>query len=73
MPEMDRRSALVSGLAAVALASDARAQSTSGSSAEQRLRELGIELPKVRAPVANYVPAARMGNYLFSWDRAGQS
>ena len=65
MPEMDRRSALVSGLAAVALASDARAQSTSGSSAEQRLRELGIELPKVRAPVANYVPAARMGNLIF--------
>ncbi len=34
-------------------------------SAESRLRELGIELPKVAAPVANYVPSARIGNLVF--------
>jgi len=33
--------------------------------AEQRLRERGIELPKVMAPVANYVPAVRTGDLVF--------
>lgn len=32
---------------------------------EQRLSELGIELPEVSAPVANYVNAVRTGNLLF--------
>ena len=32
---------------------------------EQKLTELGIELPEVSAPVANYVNAVRSGNLLF--------
>jgi enamine deaminase RidA (YjgF/YER057c/UK114 family) len=35
------------------------------SSAEARLRELKIELPKPSAPVATYVPAVQVGNLLF--------
>jgi enamine deaminase RidA (YjgF/YER057c/UK114 family) len=34
-------------------------------SAEQRLKELGIDLGDVSAPVANYVNAVRTGNLLF--------
>ena len=34
-------------------------------SIDQRLKDLGIELPPVTAPVANYVNAARTGNLLF--------
>ena len=34
-------------------------------SAEQRLRELKIDLGQVSAPVANYVNAVRTGNLLF--------
>ena len=34
-------------------------------SAEKRLKQLGIELGKVSAPVANYVNAVRTGNLLF--------
>ena len=34
-------------------------------SAEQRLKELKIDLGKVSAPVANYVNAVRTGNLLF--------
>ncbi len=34
-------------------------------SAERRLKELGIELGAVSAPVANYVNAVRTGNLLF--------
>lgn len=33
--------------------------------AEDRLQELGLELPQVSTPVANYVPAVRTGNLLF--------
>ena len=33
-------------------------------SVEQRLKELGIELPTAAAPVANYVTAARSGSLL---------
>lgn len=32
---------------------------------EQRLAELGIELPVVAAPVANYVPATRSGRTVY--------
>lgn len=32
---------------------------------EQRLKELGISLPSVTAPAANYVNAVRTGNLLF--------
>ena len=68
MPEMDRRSALVSGLAAastLAVAPGTLAQAVGADSPEQRLRERGIELPKAASPVANYVPFARMGNLIF--------
>ena len=34
-------------------------------SAEKRLRALGIDLPKVSSPVANYVNAVQAGNLLF--------
>jgi enamine deaminase RidA (YjgF/YER057c/UK114 family) len=34
-------------------------------SAERRLRQLGIELPEVSPPVANYVNAVRSGKLLF--------
>jgi enamine deaminase RidA (YjgF/YER057c/UK114 family) len=34
-------------------------------SAEKRLKSLGIELPKVSSPVANYVNAVQAGNLLF--------
>lgn len=32
---------------------------------EQRLKELGITLPKAPKPVANYLPAVKSGNLLF--------
>lgn len=32
---------------------------------EQKLRELGIELPEVSAPAANYIPASRTGSLLY--------
>ena len=32
---------------------------------EQRLKELGVELPTAPKPVANYVPAVRAGRLLF--------
>lgn len=69
MQHPSRRSLLVAGLAApVALVwpGDALAQPLSRDSAEQRLRERGIELPKV-PPVAgvNNVPFVRTGNLVF--------
>lgn len=36
------------------------------SSPEDRLRELGLSLPGVAAPVAAYVPAVRSGNHVFT-------
>lgn len=33
--------------------------------AEQKLKELGIELPAVSKPIANYVSAVRTGNLIF--------
>ena len=33
--------------------------------AEERLQALGLALPEVSAPVANYIPAVRTGNLLF--------
>jgi enamine deaminase RidA (YjgF/YER057c/UK114 family) len=35
-------------------------------SIEQRVRELGLELPEVPAPAANYVNAVRTGNLIFT-------
>ncbi|WP_316013731.1 RidA family protein [Roseobacter sp. HKCCA0434] len=34
-------------------------------SVEDRLKELGIELPEAAAPAANYVPTVRTGNLLY--------
>ena len=65
MRRIDRRTVFAAGLAALATASKASAQQAAGPSAEARLRELGIELPKLPAPVANYVEAARLGNVVF--------
>jgi enamine deaminase RidA (YjgF/YER057c/UK114 family) len=33
---------------------------------ERRLNEMGIRLPQVPRPVANYVPAVRVGEWLFT-------
>src|SRR5258707_1983194 len=67
MENIDRRTVFAAGLAGSSLRSStsATAQQAAGGSAEARLRELGIELPKVPVPVANYVPAARLGNVIF--------
>ena len=67
METIDRRTVFVAGLAAASLMSNtgASAQQAAAGSPEARLRELGIELPKVAAPVANYVPSARVGNIIF--------
>jgi enamine deaminase RidA (YjgF/YER057c/UK114 family) len=66
MEAIDRRTVFAAGLAAALISSaSASAQQDSGGSAEARLRELGIELPKAMAPVANYVPAVRLGNVIF--------
>src|SRR5271169_5403894 len=59
MSIVDRRTALVTGLASASIISSISA------SADERLRQLEIELPKVAAPVANYVPATRLGNLVF--------
>ena len=63
MNDIDRRTVFVAGLAAASLISSAT--EAAAGSPEARLRELGIELPKVTAPVANYVPSARLGNIVF--------
>ena len=36
------------------------------STPEERLAELGLEVPEVAKPVAVYVPAVRSGNYIFT-------
>jgi hypothetical protein len=63
MNDVNRRTVFVAGLAAASLISNAT--EAAPASPEARLRELGIELPKVPAPVANYVPSARLGNIIF--------
>ena len=65
METIDRRTVFVAGLAAASLISNTGASKAAAGSPEARLRELGIELPKVAAPVANYVPSARLGNIIF--------
>jgi enamine deaminase RidA (YjgF/YER057c/UK114 family) len=63
---IDRRTALIAGIASASLSNTTGfAQKADGNSAENKLRQLGIELPKVPAPVANYVPAARIGNVIY--------
>ena len=66
MSVVDRRTALIAGLASASIISSGGAiAAEGGASAEERLRHLGIELPKVAAPVANYVPATRLANLVF--------
>ena len=67
MSIVDRRTALFAGLASASIISgrSASAEQEAGASAEARLRQLGIELPKVAVPTANYVPATRLGNLVF--------
>lgn len=36
------------------------------SAVEQRLRDLGLEVPEVATPVAAYVPAVRTGHHIFT-------
>ena len=40
--------------------------SASNTAVSDRLRELGIELPAVAAPVAAYVPAVRVGDLVYT-------
>ncbi|HJO03454.1 MAG TPA: RidA family protein, partial [Acidobacteriota bacterium] len=59
--------AMTSGEITNAEASEAvRLRGSQGESPEQRLRELGIELPPPPRPVAVYVTAVRTGNILFT-------
>jgi hypothetical protein len=43
-------------------ASPASAQDAVGHNAEERLKELGLELPPVTKPIATYVPTVQVGN-----------
>lgn len=52
-------------LIVAALLSGARAESAAAAGPEQKLATLGITLPVVNAPVANYVPAVRTGSLIF--------
>jgi enamine deaminase RidA (YjgF/YER057c/UK114 family) len=36
------------------------------STPEERIGELGLEIPEVAAPLASYVPAARSGSYVYT-------
>jgi enamine deaminase RidA (YjgF/YER057c/UK114 family) len=70
MQDDSRRTALAFGFAASVAAPlvPRRALAQMGApagSAEQRLRDRGIELPKAVGPVANYVPHVRTGNLVF--------
>jgi enamine deaminase RidA (YjgF/YER057c/UK114 family) len=68
MQNLSRRSTLALGLvasAALLVPRGASAQISAAGSAEQRLRERGIQLPKASAPIANYVPHVRTGNLIF--------
>jgi enamine deaminase RidA (YjgF/YER057c/UK114 family) len=65
MRSLDRRSVFAFGIAAAAVAPRRTLAQAGAGSAEARLRERGIELPRVSAPVANYVPHVRTGNLVF--------
>ena len=59
--------AMASGGTALGQASETAGLGTSqNTTPEQRLRELGIELPPPPQPVGVYVPAVRTGNILFT-------
>jgi enamine deaminase RidA (YjgF/YER057c/UK114 family) len=40
--------------------------STGTSTPEERLADMGLEVPQVAKPVASYVPAVRSGNHVFT-------
>ncbi len=73
MRNLHRRSAVALGTVAAGAAAaeplaatrPASAQAAAAGTAEQRLRDRGIELPKAPAAVANYVPHVRTGNLVF--------
>jgi enamine deaminase RidA (YjgF/YER057c/UK114 family) len=66
MNKIDRRTALAAGLASASIISTGAAfAAQEGGSTEEKLRQLGIELPKVATPSANFIPAARLGNLVF--------
>jgi enamine deaminase RidA (YjgF/YER057c/UK114 family) len=65
---LSRRSVIAYGLATASVLAVQRrpiAQAAAAGSAEQRLRERGIELPKLSAPVASYVPYVRSENQVY--------
>ncbi len=63
---MNRRSFFeMMGVASVALGLTKSASAQSGSGAEARLKELGINLPEPAGPVAVYVPYRVSGNQVF--------
>jgi enamine deaminase RidA (YjgF/YER057c/UK114 family) len=45
---------------------ESTARTGASSAVEQRLAELGLELPEVAAPVAAYVPAVISGNHVYT-------
>ena len=66
MRETIRRSVLTLSLALpVLLTSRSAFAQASGGSAEQKLKERGIVLPKAPTPIANYVPSVRSGNLVY--------
>jgi enamine deaminase RidA (YjgF/YER057c/UK114 family) len=66
MNKIDRRTAMAAGLASASIISTGAVfAAQEGGSAEEKLRQLGIELPKVATPSANFIPAARLGNLVF--------
>jgi hypothetical protein len=63
---MNRRSFFeILGVASVALGLSKAAAAQSGSSAEARLKELGLTLPEPAGPAAVYVPYRLSGNQVF--------
>ncbi len=65
---MIRLSLVLTGLVVLSLSTPqvvAAAASEPVKSPEERLAELGIELPEMPAPIANYVRTARTGNLVF--------
>lgn len=66
MQSPTRRALLALGAVSAAVRPAPRgALAQAADSAEARLRERGIQLPRVSAPVANYVPHVRTGNLVF--------
>ena len=62
---MNRRSFVAAAAALTSMFSSTGTTRAAASSAEQRLRELGLELPDPAAPIAVYVPFRMSGNQVF--------